>query len=77
MTLPEFLTPEEVANKLKVTRRWIYDLLRSGRLKGYRVGQDWRIAEPDVLTFLQCKPPAKEKPLAKEKPPAKRRGRRG
>jgi excisionase family DNA binding protein len=53
MTLPVLYTPEEVAEKLKVTRRSVYEWLLRGRLRGLRAGDTWRIAEQDLMAFLE------------------------
>lgn len=51
------MTSSEVANFLKIqvnsVRRWS----RTGKLKGYRLGDrgDWRYLRGDVLAFLQGK----------------------
>jgi excisionase family DNA binding protein len=57
--LPPFYTPDEAATKLKVTRRAVYQWLLSGKLKGLRVGQHWRISENELLEFMQRTPLAK------------------
>jgi excisionase family DNA binding protein len=56
MSLPVLYTPDEAAAKLKVTRRAIYQWLLSGRLKGFRVGQYWRISEDELLEFMKSAP---------------------
>ncbi len=47
-----FLTPEDVADQLKVSiftvRRWIHQ----GDLPAYRIGRGWRIAAGDLRTWL-------------------------
>jgi len=52
----ELLTPEEVAKRLRVTRRTVYTWLKLGRLRGLRAGKAWRIAPADLAAFLM--PPA-------------------
>lgn len=47
------LTPEEVAKRLRVTRRTIYAWLKIGRLRGLRAGKGWRIAPADLEAFLR------------------------
>lgn len=47
-----YRTPEEVAGELQVTRRTVYEWLRTGRLRGLRAGRGWRIRPEDVDTFL-------------------------
>lgn len=51
--MQEMLTPEEVAQKLKVSRRTIYLWLRQGRLKGVKVGDLWRIPESALREFIK------------------------
>jgi len=52
MALPSLYTPEEVARKVKVERQTVYHWLSSGRLRGLRVGSNWRITEEDLLEFM-------------------------
>lgn len=52
MTLDTFYRPEELAAKLKVTRRSVYQWLLDGRLKGEKVGDTWRISEEHVRAFM-------------------------
>jgi len=55
MTIPILYTPEELAEKLKVTRRSIYEWLLKGKLRGLRAGDTWRIAEQDLMAFLESR----------------------
>ena len=55
MTLPILYTPEEVAENLKTTRRTVYRWLVKGTLRGMRAGDTWRIAEQDVMAFLESR----------------------
>jgi excisionase family DNA binding protein len=48
-----YYTPEEVAELLRVKRKHVLDLLRSGRLKGVKVGKFWRIRKTDLQAFLK------------------------
>ena len=47
------LTPEEVADRLKVSiftvRRWIHQ----GELPAYRIGRSWRISTGDLSKWLE------------------------
>jgi excisionase family DNA binding protein len=61
--MESYYTPEEVAQRLRVTRRTVYEWLTSGRLRGYRAGSRWRIRAEDVGEFLR--PPGQE-PGARE-----------
>lgn len=47
------LTTDDVAKALGVTRMTITLALREGRLKGYRVGKSWKIAEQDLESWLR------------------------
>jgi excisionase family DNA binding protein len=49
---PALLTPEEVAARLRVTRRTVYAWLKVGRLRGLRAGKGWRIRPADLEAFL-------------------------
>ena len=67
--LGEYYTPEEIAESLRVTRRTVYDWLKSGRLPGLRVGRSWRINREALLAFLrppilQSSPPLTAPPPA-------------
>lgn len=53
MALPTFYTPSEVAGKLKVSRRSVYQWLMSGRLSGLKAGQGWRITEEALIAFME------------------------
>lgn len=48
-----YLTPEEVANELRVSIDAIYKWLREGKLKGVRVASLWRIRREDLAAFLK------------------------
>lgn len=39
--LPRFLTPEEVADLLRVSRHTVYNWLRPGQLPAIRIGKVW------------------------------------
>ncbi|HEY8416177.1 MAG TPA: helix-turn-helix domain-containing protein [Thermaerobacter sp.] len=48
----ETLTPQEAARYLRVSVQTVYRHLRSGRLPGAKVGQQWRIRRTDLDRFL-------------------------
>lgn len=50
--LPELLTTEDVANYLKVDVVTVRRLVKRGELQAYRVGNEYRFTENDVLEFL-------------------------
>lgn len=49
----EVLTVEEVAAKLRVSEPVVRKLLRQGRLKGCKVGKEWRILESTLEAYLR------------------------
>ena len=52
--MKKLYTPEEVAETLRVTRRAVYEWLKTGRLRGVRAGNRWRIRPEDVEAFTQA-----------------------
>lgn len=57
MTTPQYLTIEEVTEKLAVNPKTVYRWLKSGRLKGIKLGSGrtamWRIAENELNNFIK------------------------
>ncbi|MDZ4042536.1 MAG: helix-turn-helix domain-containing protein [Eubacteriales bacterium] len=49
----ELLTPEEVAERLKVKPRTVGEWLRSGMLTGVKIGGIWRVKEEDLEAFIE------------------------
>jgi excisionase family DNA binding protein len=50
----KLLTPEDVAERLSVSPKTILKWLRSGQLKGIKIGGKlWRIREADLEAFLK------------------------
>jgi putative molybdopterin biosynthesis protein len=47
------LSTQEVADLLKVSKSTIYDLIRRGELRSYKVGRKVRIAEADVKEYIK------------------------
>lgn len=50
---PEFLTVEEIANRLRVHEDTVLRWIRAGRLKAYKIGRDYRIEKADYEEFLR------------------------
>lgn len=48
----DILTTEEVCEALKIGYNALYELLNSGRLKGYRNGRVWRIPKLAVQQYI-------------------------
>ena len=49
----ELLTAQEVAEMLRVGHNAIYALLKSGKLKGFRVGRVWKILKEAVEEYVR------------------------
>ena len=49
----EILTVREVAQILRVNIYTVYDLLKLGRLVGFRITRRWRINKRDLIKFMQ------------------------
>ena len=47
----EFMTTAEVANRLNVHRFTVYMLLKSGRLRGFKLRHAWRISRAEFNRF--------------------------
>jgi excisionase family DNA binding protein len=54
------ITPEDTAERLKVSKNTILDWLRSGQLKGVKAGRLWRLRERDLAEFLKEPEPVRE-----------------
>lgn len=48
----EWLTPAEVAERLKVNEQTIRKWLRDGELAGSLLGRVWRVSSDDVAAFM-------------------------
>lgn len=49
----DLLTTEEACEALKVGKNALYELLSSGKLKGYRNGRVWRIPKLAVVEYIK------------------------
>ena len=53
--LPVVLTPAEAIDILGVGKNTMYRLLKSGELKGFRVGRSWRVPESSIEKLMYGK----------------------
>ncbi|MBP2665451.1 MAG: superfamily domain protein [Firmicutes bacterium] len=53
MAADTLLTPEEVAQILKLSRFTVYELIKHGDIPVYRIGRSMRIAEMDLKKYMQ------------------------
>jgi excisionase family DNA binding protein len=49
----EFLTSAEVAEKLKLNQQVVVRKLQTGEIPGYKIGKDWRVAENQLMEWLE------------------------
>jgi len=52
----DLLTPEELAQRLKLPVSWVYEHCREraiNRLPGFKLGKYWRFRENEVLDWLK------------------------
>lgn len=47
-----YLTPEEVADRLKVKAKTVREWCRTGKLIAVRAGRLWRVSEASLTAFL-------------------------
>ena len=48
----DVLTPDEVARRLRCSRRTVYNLIGDGRLPSFRVGKLRRVRRDDLERFI-------------------------
>jgi excisionase family DNA binding protein len=53
MATKAYLTPEEVADRLKVKAKTVREWCRLKKLMAYKAGDLWRISEADLSRFLK------------------------
>lgn len=49
--LPRILTPDEVADYLKVSSELVLKEFETGRLRGFKVGTEWRCTDTNLLEY--------------------------
>jgi excisionase family DNA binding protein len=64
----DFLTTRQVQDILKVDRITVYRMLQDGRLKGVKIGQQWRFPQREVERVVGMNLPAEENLLASPDP---------
>jgi excisionase family DNA binding protein len=48
----EILTVPEIADHLKVNEKTVYRLLNTSTIRGFKVGNQWRVLKDDLLKFI-------------------------
>ena len=49
---PDIMTVDETTEALRVVYNALYELLSSGKLKGYRNGRVWRIPKESIKKYI-------------------------
>jgi hypothetical protein len=52
-TLPRILTGKEIAEYLKVGQAVVIHELETGSLHGFKIGQEWRSSDEDLLAYIR------------------------
>ena len=55
LNLPAILTVEDIANYLKTDNDTITKEIEEGRLRGFKLGSEWRSTETSLLEFINSK----------------------
>ena len=56
----ELWTPELVAERWRVKPRTVSDMLRDGRLKGFKIGRVWRVYLSEVMRVEEAGVPKRD-----------------
>lgn len=46
-----YYTPQDLAARWKCNINTLYEMLRKGKLQGFKIGRDWRISERAVIAY--------------------------
>lgn len=49
----EVYTLKEIEDLLQVTRRTLYNWIKGGKLRAFRIGKEWRVAKEELERFTQ------------------------
>ena len=60
--MTEYLTPDEVAERYRISPQVVRKWCRTGKLKALRLGKLWRIAPYDLEAFLKEQQEIKSEP---------------
>ncbi len=47
------LTPGQVAERLQLQERTVTRWLRTGYLRGFKLGKEWRVSSADLRSFME------------------------
>ncbi|SMF25504.1 helix-turn-helix domain-containing protein [Desulfovibrio gilichinskyi] len=61
---PTLYTVREIADTLRIHSRTAYRLIQEGKIRGIKVGSQWRVPESSLLEYIES---ALQAPRSKEK----------
>ena len=53
MAEEKLLTPTDVAERLQLQERTVTRWLRTGYLRGFKLGKEWRVSSEDLYSFIE------------------------
>jgi excisionase family DNA binding protein len=54
MNNDKLLTPIDIADRLQVNERTVTQWLRTGHVRGFKIGKEWRVSVKDLEAFLEA-----------------------
>ena len=48
----DILNLDETAEYLRVSNQTVYNMIRDGRIRAYKVGREWRFLRADIMAYL-------------------------
>lgn len=52
-SLPKILTAEQIAQYLAISKKTVYELIKSGDIKGFCIGRTVRVEKSDFIQWIQ------------------------
>lgn len=49
----DILNLDETADYLRVSNQTIYNMIKDGRIKAYKVGREWKFIRTDIMAYLE------------------------
>jgi excisionase family DNA binding protein len=54
IAMGKLLTVKEVQDRLDISERTAFRMIKSGELQGFKVGREWRFEESDLQNYIQA-----------------------
>lgn len=49
----DILNLNETADYLRISKQTVYNMIKDGRIKAYKVGREWKILRSDIVAYLE------------------------